>query len=195
MISNPQPHDPLVIAQLPDLLVPIQGSGISQRDFQMPGAPRHYRLGIHQGTDFYWQPGTLVRAAADGVVIRANVDFVPQTAAQYGFWRAKIQELGYTSEEALDIYRGRQVWVQHDGGLVTRYVHLSWIEAGIVEGTAVKQGQLLGAVGNSGSPLSLESPEADAHLHFELWLGEHHLGQFLRPIETRELIDQLFSGS
>jgi murein DD-endopeptidase MepM/ murein hydrolase activator NlpD len=72
---------------------------------------------------------------------------------------------------------------------------LSWIEAGIVEGTAVKQGQLLGAVGNSGSPLSLESPEADAHLHFELWLGEHHLGQFLRPIETRELIDQLFSGS
>lgn len=194
-LPNSQPHDPFVLAQLPDLLVPIQGSGISQRDFQMPGAPRHYRLGIHQGTDFYWQPGTLVRAAADGVVIRANVDFVPQTAAQYAVWRAELQQLGYTSEEALDVYRGRQVWVQHSGGLVTRYVHLSWIEAGIVEGTAVSQGQLLGAVGNSGSPLSLESPEADAHLHFELWLGEHHLGQFLRPIETRELIDQLFNGS
>lgn len=188
----PQPHDLTMLSQLPHLTVPIQGSGISRRDFQMPGAPRHYRLGLHQGTDFYWQPGTLVRAAAAGVVIRANVDFVPQTAVQYAAWRAELQALGYTSEEALDIYRGRQVWVQHEGGLVTRYVHLSYIEPGIVEGTAVTQGQLLGAVGNSGSPLSLESAEADAHLHFELWLGDHYWGQFLRPIETRELIEQLF---
>lgn len=190
-LVNPQPHDPAVWAQLPQLLAPIQGSGITGRDLQLPGAPRHYRLGIHQGVDFYWQPGTLVRAAADGVVVRANVDFVPQTAAQYAAWRAELQQLGYTSAAALDVYRGRQVWIEHTTGLVTRYVHLSRIEPGIVAGTAVTQGQLLGAVGNSGSPLSLESEEADAHLHFELWLGAHHLGQFLRPIETRELVEAL----
>jgi hypothetical protein len=27
---------------------------------------------------------------------------------------------------------------------------------------------------------------ADGDLHFELWLGDHYLGQFLRPIELRE---------
>jgi murein DD-endopeptidase MepM/ murein hydrolase activator NlpD len=151
-------------------------------------------LGIHQGVDFYWQPGTLVRAAADGVVVRSMVDFVPQTAAQYAAWRAELQQLGYTSEAALDVYRGRQVWIQHASGWITRYVHLSRIEPGIVEGTAVTQGQLLGAVGNSGSPLSLQSAEADAHLHFELWLGEHYLGQYLRPIETRELVESLLGG-
>ncbi|MEJ2749103.1 MAG: peptidoglycan DD-metalloendopeptidase family protein [Anaerolineae bacterium] len=193
-LVGPQPHDPAVLAQLPALLVPIQGSGITRRDFQLPGAPRHYRLGIHQGVDFYWQPGTLVRAAADGVVVRSMVDFVPQTAAQYAAWRAELQQLGYTSEAALDVYRGRQVWIQHASGWITRYVHLSRIEPGIVEGTAVTQGQLLGAVGNSGSPLSLQSAEADAHLHFELWLGEHYLGQYLRPIETRELVESLLGG-
>ena len=32
----------------------------------------------------------------------------------------------------------------------------------------------------------------DAHLHFELWVDGHYLGQFLRPIEVRELVEELF---
>ena len=54
------------------------------------------------------------------------------------------------------------------------------------------QGDFIGRVGNSGSPASLNDESADSHLHFELWLGEHYLGQYLRPIETRELLEALF---
>ena len=184
-------HDTAVLAALSGLAMPIGGSGVTRRDLQMPGAPRHYRLGIHQGVDFYWQPGTPVLAAAAGVVIRATVDYAPPTQAQFNAWRAEVQRLGYTSDAALDVYRGRQVWVRHENGLVTRYIHLSGVAPGIVEGTAVAQGQLLGEVGNSGSILSLESETADAHLHFEIWLNGQYLGQFLRPIETRAWVEMM----
>ncbi len=189
VLSLPQPHDPDFLSSSRNFVVPIGGSGITEREFQLPGAPRHYRLGIHHGIDFYWQPGTTVYAAADGIVIRAMLDYVSPTQAQFNSWRAEITRLGYTSEAALDVYRGRQVWVQHENGLVTRYVHLSSIAPGITAGTTVTQGQMLGAVGNSGSPLSLESETADAHLHFEIWLNDYYLGQFLRPIEVREWIE------
>ncbi len=185
-------HDPAFLAQMTGWLIPIGGSDLPVRDLQMPGAPRHYRLGIHEGVDFYWQPGTLVRAAAAGVVIRALVDYVPASADALAAWRAESQQLGYTSESALDGYRGRQVWIQHDNGLVTRYAHLSQIAPGIAEGVTVTRGQLIGAVGNSGSPASINSPSEDAHLHFEVWLGENYLGQFLRPVEIRDWLERIF---
>ena len=47
-------------------------------------------------------------------------------------------------------------------------------------------------MGNSGSPASLESETEDAHLHFELRLGDHYIGQYLRPIETREWLNEIF---
>ncbi|HFQ92638.1 MAG TPA: CRTAC1 family protein, partial [Anaerolineae bacterium] len=38
-LPDPQPHDPDWLANLPDLLMPIQGSGLPNRDLQLPGAP------------------------------------------------------------------------------------------------------------------------------------------------------------
>jgi murein DD-endopeptidase MepM/ murein hydrolase activator NlpD len=141
----------------------------------------------------YWQAGTQVRAAADGIIIRANHDYQPPTEYEYQQGRTQIQELGYTPEEILDAYRGMQVWIQHEDGTVTRYVHLSVIYPEIVAGTAVTQGQPIGEVGNTGSPSARISPDEDAHLHFELRRGDHYLGQYLRPVETRELFAALFS--
>ncbi len=184
-------HDLAFLGQMTGWLIPIGGSDLPVRDLQMPGAPRHYRLGIHEGVDFYWQPGTPVRAAAAGVVIRALVDYVPASAATLDAWRAESQKLGYTSAAALDGYRGRQVWIQHDNGLVTRYAHLSQIAPGIEAGVTVGRGQLIGAVGNSGSPASINNASEDAHLHFEIWLGEQYLGQFLRPVEIREWLERI----
>ena len=191
-IAAPLPHNPTLAAALTKSSLPIIGTQITQRDFQMPGAPRHYRLGVHQGLDFYWRPGTAVYAIADGTVIRATLDYEPITRIQVEQLRAETQALGYTSETALDVYRGRQVWIEHADGIVSRYIHLSAIDPGIQVGSSITQGQKLGEVGNSGSPSSLKNRFADAHLHFELWVGDFYLGQFLRPIETRDWIEQLF---
>jgi murein DD-endopeptidase MepM/ murein hydrolase activator NlpD len=185
-------YDPLFLASLSPLGLPIGGSPLTVRDFQLPGAPRHYRLGVHEGLDFYWQRGTPVTAVADGVVIRANTDFVQPSPAEIAArWQA-VSAQGYTDDATLDFYRGRQVWIEHDNGLISRYVHLDTIAPGVQVGTAVTQGQLIGTVGNSGSPSSLESVDADVHLHFELWYDDAYLGQYLRPIEAREWILRLF---
>lgn len=190
-VDFPRSYDPTYLAQLPPLVIPIAGSEMTPRDLQMPGAPRHYRLGIHEGTDLYWQPGTMVRAIADGQIIRANHDYQPATPALVSYWRAETLLQGYTPEEALDFYRGMQVWIQHENGFITRYGHLSQISPDVVVGTTVVQGQTVGAVGNSGSPMSLNSDSTDAHLHFELWLQDHFVGQYLRPIEIRGWIERL----
>jgi murein DD-endopeptidase MepM/ murein hydrolase activator NlpD len=187
-----QLHDPLFLQKLDYFTVPIGGSNITFRDFQMPGAPRHYRLGVHEGLDLYWQPGTKVIAAADGQVIRADRNYVDPTSFQLGTWWNETQEQGYTTREILNLYMGRQVWIQHEDGLISRYGHLRSIEPGIVDGVQVSRGQVIGEVGNSGSPASLESESSDAHLHFELRLEDSFLGQFLRPIETREWIEKIF---
>ncbi len=191
-VAGLQPHDPTLLMSLDDFTVPIGGSNISFRDFQMPGAPRHYRLGVHQGLDFYWQPGTKVLAAGDGIVVRADLEYVPPTAVQLSAWWTDSQERGYTSSEILDRYLGQQVWIQHENGIVTRYAHLRSITSGIAEGVQVSRGQIIGEVGNSGSPASLESETADAHLHFEMWFGDANLGQFLRPIEARQWVERIF---
>ena len=193
-----QAHDPAVLESLRGLSMPIDGAHFTSRDFQAPGAPRHYRLGVHEGSDFYTSTArvtvdrsTKVRAVADGVVIRAMLDYTPLTSAQAKAWAAEWQRLGYTPPEVLDGYRGQQVWIEHEGGLVSRYAHLGSIAQGIEVGTRVKQGQIIGTVGNSGTPASLNGPNGEVHLHLELWLGDHYIGQFMRPIETREWMEKI----
>ncbi len=196
--AGPQPHDPGVLEELRGLSMPIAGASATSRDFQMPGAPRHYRLGVHEGTDFYGDTvgvpvsrSTPVLAVADGVVVRALVDYQALTAAESAAWAEESQRLGYTPPEILDGYRGRQVWIDHGGGLVSRYAHLATIAPGVVEGAQVARGELIGTVGNSGTPSSIGSEEYDAHLHLELWIGDYYVGQFLRPIETREWLERI----
>jgi murein DD-endopeptidase MepM/ murein hydrolase activator NlpD len=164
----------------------------------MPGAPRHYRLGVHEGIDFYGNTvgvrvsrRTPVRAVADGVVVRALVNYEPITAAQADAWAARSRSAGYTPPEVLDYYRGRQVWIDHAGGLISRYAHLDSIEPGIAEGATVTRGQIIAKVGNSGTPASVGSQTEDAHLHLELWIDGHYIGQFLRPVETREWLERI----
>lgn len=190
-----QAHDPAKLAELNNFVVPIGGSNITFRDFQLPGAPRHYRLGVHRGFDLYWQPGTKVIAAGDGTVIRADTGYVDPSAADLAQWFDETNQNGYTPEDVLDNYMGRQVWIEHAPGVVSRYAHLRDIELGIESGAPVQRGQVIGEVGNSGSPASLESESSDAHLHFELWIGQTYLGQYLRPIEARDWIEELFPTS
>ncbi|MDY7040617.1 MAG: peptidoglycan DD-metalloendopeptidase family protein, partial [Chloroflexota bacterium] len=190
--------DPADLERLRGFISPIAGIKLPERENSLPGAPRHYRHGVHQGIDLYaWPDGaqvttdTEVRAVRDGVVVRADWDYETPTELQMDEWLTECRQRGYTPAEILDHLRGRQVWLDHGDGVVTRYVHLSAIAESLEEGQAVRQGQVIGYVGNSGTPESLYDADAELHLHFEIWIGEHYLGQYLSSVETRRWLNRI----
>lgn len=75
---------------------------------------------FHQGVDIAASPGQQVRAAADGIVVRAG----------------RIGSLG------------KAVYLAHGFGLTTRYGHMS--ELAVAPGDKVRRGDLVGYVGSTG---------------------------------------------
>ena len=105
------------------------------------GAPRGNRYGYHTGIDLSAPTGTFIGAAAPGTVVQAG-------------WEGSF---------------GNLVTVDHGGGVVTRYAHMSHID--VFLGEAVDTGSLIGFVGNTGLSFG-------AHLHFEIIMG----GTFVDPL-------------
>jgi murein DD-endopeptidase MepM/ murein hydrolase activator NlpD len=178
---------------------PIAGGCLPVEDSLMPGAPREYRNGIHEGVDFYDIDNcasigldTAVLAAKAGRVIRADMDYIDITPEQVAELEQEALDNG-SSEEIEDIFRGRQVWVDHGNGIVTRYAHLNGIADGIQEGSAVSQGELIAFVGDSGTPESVTDPGSEVHLHFEIRVGDSYLGADLDPQEVRQLFEDAFA--
>lgn len=100
------------------------------------GMRRHPILGysrMHTGVDWAAPRGTPIIASGNGVVEKAG-------------WAS-----GY----------GNQTLIRHANGYVTSYNHQSGIAKGIVPGAKVKQGQVIGFVGSTGS-------STGSHLHYEL---------------------------
>ena len=180
---------------------PVEGACMPSSDNLLPNAPRTYRNGVHEGLDFYdgyscasITVGTPVFAMASGTVIRADVDFVDLTAEEVAELDATTTAQGYSDPETLDRYRGRQVWIDHGGDVVTRYCHLLSIVEDIVEGQEVEQGHLIAAVGESGTPESVTNPGTEYHLHAEVRIGDSFLGADLPPDEVRRLYTRLFEA-
>jgi murein DD-endopeptidase MepM/ murein hydrolase activator NlpD len=194
------PHDPVVLELLPSLALPLEGAILPDLSFRLPGAPRSYRYGVHEGTDFYsaaGQPVTIttpVLSVAEGVVVRADTDYHPPDLSEMEAMLARAAELSHTPEETLDALRGRQIWIDHGGGLVSRYCHLSAVAQDLHVGDQVEQGQTIGYVGNSGTPASYYDPGSEIHLHLEIRIGHGYLGQYLRPIEVKRWLHQVFEG-
>jgi murein DD-endopeptidase MepM/ murein hydrolase activator NlpD len=113
------------------------------------GAPRNQTMGgnqyEHTGIDYKLEKGTNLRAVYDGVVIFAE-----------------DSEAGY----------GNLVKIDHGNGLVTYYAHL--LRPDVKEGQTVRQGDLIGKVGNSGRSFGY-------HCHFEVRLNGKpvHPAQFV----------------
>ena len=91
---------------------------------------------LHAGVDIAVPIGTPVRAAADGTVAVAGA------------------VSGY----------GNAVYIEHAGGLFTRYGHLSRLQ--VRAGQAVKRGEQIALSGNTGN-------STGPHLHFEVRPGNH----------------------
>jgi hypothetical protein len=104
--------------------------------------------------------GEEVYAIADGVVVRVYEDMKENTIVLSPEERKKVEAVhGYWQ-----VITGNVVTIQHEGGEYSQYDHLQYHSVNLKVGERVKQGQLIGLVGNtglSGSP----------HLHFELTSG------------------------
>jgi murein DD-endopeptidase MepM/ murein hydrolase activator NlpD len=106
---------------------------------------RHTRR-YHRGTDFRARSGTPVLAAGDGVVVFAG------------------RQRGY----------GKVIYIDHGGGLITRYAHLRRIE--IHRRDAVTAGTRIGQVGKTGRATG-------PHLHFEVRLD----GRAVDPVTAMQV--------
>ncbi len=186
----------------PSLYVPpVTDATISSRASHWPNANRAYRNGTHEGFDFYDGAvsgtttityGTPIVSVADGVVLRADHDYVEMDAATYDAIIAEARSSMSTPERVLDMLRGRQVWIEHVGGFATRYAHLSDVPADVQVGARVAQGQVIGLTGNSGTIDAVEGTQNDPHPHVEIWRGTTYLGQGLEPAEIFVLAGQVF---
>lgn len=183
-------------ADLRGFVFPIQGGCLPRGDQLMPNASRPYRNGVHEGIDFYDSDncvritrGTPVVAAKAGRVVRADLDYTDLTQAELNQLLANPN-----TEEALDKFRGRQVWIDHGGGIVTRYCHLAGIPEDIQVGDTVAQGDIIGYVGDSGTPEAVTNPGVEIHLHWELRVGDSYLGAGLPAAEVRALYERAFSS-
>lgn len=165
--------------------LPIEGGDIPRDPELLPGAPRDYRSGIHEGIDFPAPDGTSVLAAASGTVARVDVSFIDWNAEEQDAALSEAVTLGYTPSATLDRIRGRQVWIDHGKGVITRYAHLSAVEP-LVVGQKIEAGALIGQVGSSGYP------QGGPHLHFEVRLGDGFYGDGFSGDELIRAVSRLF---
>ena len=170
---------------LSGFIVPLGGLEVPTEEQYLPNSPRTYRAGYHEGIDFPVKSGTPVLAARAGTIARIDTDFLDWTLAEEQTAFDTAVALGYTPAATLDRIRGRQVWIDHGGGIVTRYAHLSAV-APLRMGDAVTQGQLIGAVGSSGYP------EGGPHLHFEIRVDDDFYGDGLPLAKLRYAISVAF---
>jgi hypothetical protein len=194
-VASPSSESPIGMR----MTMPLAGACLPMDDGQMPNAPREYRNGFHEGVDFFTgfacidvPLGLPVLSPADGTVIRADQTYRDLSQHQIDELLALTAQLGYTDPGTLDKFRGRQVWIDHGDGIVTRYAHLASIPPQIQVGTQVKQGDVVAAVGDSGTPESLAQSGYNKHLHFEIRVGDSFLGSGLAPEEVRAQYEAVF---
>jgi murein DD-endopeptidase MepM/ murein hydrolase activator NlpD len=123
------------------------------------GSRRHPLLGytrMHTGVDWAAPRGTPILAAGNGVVEKSG-------------WSG-----GY----------GRQTVIRHANGYETSYSHQSGIAAGVKPGTRVRQGQVIGFVGNTGL-------STGPHLHYELIVNDRKVD----PMRVRLPSGRVLKGS
>lgn len=116
---------------------PLDGARVSSK-FGYRIHPVHGIPKLHRGTDFAAPVGTRIYASADGDVLTAG----PNRCA------------------------GNMIRIQHEKGRRTHYFHLSAFSPNVQPGAKVRQGEVIGLVGNTGTCTT------GPHLHYEVWENE-----------------------
>ncbi len=173
------------------LSMPLQGVHLPDNDNNLPSAAREYRKGVSQGFVFtgidsgvrvsYDLP---VLAATDGEIVKLDANFKEMTQAEYSALLERSKN-GATENDLMKL-RGRQVWLKHSDGSITRYCHLSKINENISFAAPIKRGQVIGYVGNSGTVEGIRESKGNARLLFEIWSKDgRFFGENLKPAEVR----------
>ncbi|MBI1384184.1 MAG: peptidoglycan DD-metalloendopeptidase family protein [Rhizobiales bacterium] len=123
------------------LLRPVRGNDVRfTSGFGYRMHPIHRRRLMHTGVDWAAPPGTPILAAGNGIVEESG-------------WKG-----GY----------GNYVRIRHANGYQTSYSHMSRIEGWVKKGVKVRIGQVIGAVGSTGS-------STGPHLHYEVLVNNSHV--------------------
>ncbi|WP_034062745.1 M23 family metallopeptidase [Lacinutrix jangbogonensis] len=138
------------------LKAPVSFSRISSR-YNLSRRIAHYgyRLKPHRGTDFAAPNGTPIMATANGTVTRSG----------YG------------------IGNGKFVKIKHNATYSTQYLHMSKRKAKV--GDFVKQGEVIGYVGNTGS-------SSGNHVCYRFWKNGKEVDPFKQKLpEAKPMSDSL----
>ena len=99
--------------------------------------PILHKIKAHNGVDYAAKRNTPIMASGDGVISFLG------------------RQSGY----------GRTIEIKHGGNIKTLYAHLEKFENKLKVGSKIKQGDIIGYVGDSGQATG-------PHLHFEFWQGD-----------------------
>ncbi|MBY0549917.1 MAG: M23 family metallopeptidase [Candidatus Obscuribacterales bacterium] len=195
--STVRPLTKQIDMRLDGLTLPVKAAHLPAHTGVFPGARRLYRHGVHQGLDFFADAGRITMntpavAAEAGKVIRADVNYTDMDAKQYSRIMADCERRQFCSDANEDLFRGCQVWIDHGGGLITRYAHLNKARADLKPGMKINRGDVVGYIGVSGTGENVRRGPGHPHLHFEIWLDGHYLGYGLNPAETVGVYEDIF---
>jgi len=176
---------------------------VSYQQIRVPGDPRDYRKGVHQGIDFYGtKTGDPINAAASGVVIRIDKAYRPLDKKMRDEllklcatkWNGTPGSVGVPCVEepygnVLDKLSGRQVILYHGKNainepVISLYAHLSAVNQSLAQNDFVTTDTIIGYVGNSGtSGEANHQARSENHLHLELFVG----GMYWTPKQASEI--------
>ncbi|WP_246944090.1 M23 family metallopeptidase [Bacillus pinisoli] len=185
-----------IINLLSVLKSPINGAKVSMVSSHLPGAPRNYRNGTHEGLDFY-QYGTNVEinqntpvyGMGEGKVIRVDHDYPGYSSVEERNKDLSIAaESVATPEYILDKLRGKQVWIYYSNGILARFAHLDRVAKDLAVGDMVTKNTVIGFVGNSGTSGEVLNNNTEFHLHLDLLI---HNELFWKGLDKDEVIKVL----
>ena len=167
----------------------------------MPNASRSYRSGTHQGLDFYCPRGSPAQAALDGRIVVAVGDYRDPSPADRAAVLGTAAALGATPAYTLVMLYGNYVVVDHGiidgvGHVVSIYAHLDALAPPVRVGKAIKAGEPVGRIGNTGtSAAAVGDFSRGTHLHWEIHVDGRYLGAGLSESDTRAVYAALFEDA
>lgn len=155
--------------------IPVRGAKFPTYSGQLPGSPREYRNGYHEGVDWYTggtgvsiTKATLVYPVYKGKIVRIDKGYVEMEEP----YREQILDISAHTEKTpdyiLDKLRGRQIWIQSDNGVLVRYAHLSQVNETLHVGQIVDSTVAIAHAGNSGTSNGAKGTDDDVHPHTDL---------------------------